>query len=455
MNSIRRTLLAWLLAGLAVVALVATALTYVHTREEVGDIFDLQLKQLAYSTRIDDLVRGRPPSFGATESGSRLAGVSEIVTQIWDRDGVLVYWSRPNAGLPVPATEGYSNVNQNGREWRVYTHVAGSHALQVAHAMDDRREIAAQTALRTLLPFAVMIPVLGILMWYAVGVGLRPLETMSRAVAKRRADAMAPLAEERLPDELRPLAGSLNALLARLADALAAQRRFTADAAHELRTPLAALKLQVELAARSPDAASRAAAFGELTAGVDRATHLVEQLLTMARLEPEAPARAFGPVDLVALAREAIIARAAIAADRHQDLGLARAAEVPVTGDAATLAVLVANLLDNALRYTPAGGRIDVALDEDGGAAVLSIADTGPGIPAAERAQVFERFHRGSAAEARPNSGGSGLGLSIVRRIADAHGAAVTLDDGPGGRGLAVRVRFPAAAPAGPGSRIH
>jgi len=393
-------------------------------------------------------VRGRPPNFGASDSGSRVAGVSEIVTQIWDRDGVLVYWSRPNAGLPVPATEGYTNVIQNGREWRVYTHVAGNHALQVAHAMDDRREIAAQTALRTLLPFAVMIPVLGILMWYAVGVGLRPLDTMSRAVGKRRPDAMAPLAEDRLPDELRPLAGSLNALLARLSDALAAQRRFTADAAHELRTPLAALKLQVELAARAADPASRTAAFAELNAGVDRATHLVEQLLTMARLEPGAPARAFGPVDLPALARDAVVARAALAADKHQDLGLARAAAVAVRGDPATLAVLIANLLDNALRYTPPGGRIDVALDDEGGVAVLSVTDTGPGIPAAERAQVFERFHRGSAAEAMPNSGGSGLGLSIVRRIADAHGATITLDDGPGGRGLAVRVRFPAAAPA-------
>jgi two-component system, OmpR family, sensor kinase len=448
LNSIRRTLLAWLLAGLAAVALVATALTYVHTREEVGDIFDLQLKQLAYSTRIDDLVRGRPPSLGAAEGGARVAGVSEIVTQIWDRDGVLVYWSRPNAGLPVPATEGYTNVMQNGREWRVYTHVAGTHALQVAHAMDDRREIAAQTALRTLLPFAVMIPVLGILMWYAVGVGLRPLESMSRAVGRRRPDAMAPLPEDRLPDELQPLAASLNALLARLSEALAAQRRFTADAAHELRTPLAALKLQVEMAERARDDAARTDAFAELKAGVDRATHLVEQLLTMARLEPEAPARAFAPVDLPAIARDAVVARATLAADKGVDLGVAHNDGVPVRGDPASLAMLVANLLDNALRYTPAGGRIDVGVDDDGGSAVLSVVDTGPGIPAAEREQVFARFHRGSAAAAAPGAAGSGLGLSIVRRIADAHGATVRLEDGPDGRGLAVRVRFPPSAAA-------
>ena len=195
-------------------------------------------------------MRGRQPSLSPPD-GRAAAGVSEIVTQIWDRDGVLVYWSQPGAGCRCPRTEGYSNVTQNGREWRVYTHVDGTHALQVAHALDERREIAAQTALRTLLPFAALIPFLGVLIWYAVGVGLKPLDAMSRAVAKRRPDAMAPLAESDLPRELQPLAGSLNALLARLDDALSAQRRFTADAAHELRTPLAALKLQVDLAQRA------------------------------------------------------------------------------------------------------------------------------------------------------------------------------------------------------------
>jgi signal transduction histidine kinase len=272
---------------------------------------------------------------------------------------------------------------------------------------------------------------------------LKPLDAMSRAVAKRRPDAMSPLHEGELPQELQPLAGSLNALLARLDEALSAQRRFTADAAHELRTPLAALKLQVELAERTTDAAARSAAFAELMAGVDRAAHLVEQLLTMARLEPEAPARNFMPVDLGALAKDAVVARAVLAADKHVDLGVARLSPVAVRGDPASLAMLIANLLDNALRYTPEGGRIDVAIDDDSGRAVLAVIDTGPGIPVAEREQVFERFHRGNRTGDAGDSNGSGLGLSIVRRIADAHRATVALEDGPGGRGLAVRVRFP------------
>ncbi len=449
MRSIRRTLLVYLLAGLAAVALLATWYTYQEARSQVGELFDLQLKQLAYSTRIDDLLRGRQPSL-SLPSPRPSAGVSEIVTQIWDRDGVLVYWSQPGAGFPVPATEGYSNVRQNGKEWRVYTHVDGTHALQVAHALDERQEIARQVALRTLLPLAALIPILGVLIWYAVGLGLRPLDRMSRAVAKRRPDAMAPIAEAKVPDELRPLAQSLNALLARLDEALSAQRRFTADAAHELRTPLAALKLQVEVARRSRDDAAREGALAELETGVDRASHLVDQLLTMARLEPEAPGPDAVLVDLAAIARDAVVARAGLAAERSIDLGMAQASDVPVRGDPASLATLVGNLLDNAVRYTPPGGRVDVSIEGNQGAARLSVVDSGPGIPPADRERVFERFYRVRIPGSPAGEVGSGLGLSIVKRIADAHGATVDLREGSEsshGHGLSVLVQFPPANP--------
>jgi len=439
-------MLGFLLLGLAAVVLLATWFTYHETLNEVGDLFDLQLKQLAYSTRIEDLLRGRQPSLDSSIT-PRTAGVSEIVTQIWDRDGVLVYWSRPGAGLPVPATEGYSNVKQGNHEWRVYTHVAGTYALQVAHSLDDRREVAREIALRTLLPLAALIPILGVVIWWAVGVGLKPLDAISRAVAKRQPDAMAPLPERDLPDELRPLVTSLNALLARLDEALSAQRRFTADAAHELRTPLAALKLQVELAGRAGDASDRHAALTELEQGVDRAAHLVEQLLTMARLEPEGPGHEVENIDLAALVRDAVVARAPLAGDKQIDLGLVRCTAVHVPGDRANLSILVGNLLDNALRYTPAGGRIDVAVDATADGGTLSVTDTGPGIAPADRERVFERFHR-VRAPGDDEPVGSGLGLSIVRRIAVAHGASVQLDDGPGGRGLTVRVLFPSAATA-------
>lgn len=438
MHSIRRTLLVWLLAGLATIAIAASGATYLAARREAGELLDLQLKQLAYSTRIDDLLRGRRPGFEARRD-PHAAGITELITQIWDRDGVLVYWTQPGMGLPVPATEGYSTVRQNGRDWRVYTLVQGTHALQVAQAENEREAIATQAALRTLIPFLALLPVFGALIWLGVGRGLAPLEAMSRAVAKRRADAMAPLADRGVPEELQPLAASINGLLARLSDALAAQRRFTADAAHELRTPLAALKLQLDLARRNGAASGSQAALDDLEAGVARASHVVDQLLTLARVEPEAMARARTQCDLAALARDAVVARAGLAAAKSIDLGLVRADAAVVDGEAANLAILLSNLLDNALRYTPPGGRIDVAVEQADDGATLEVADSGPGIPADERARVFDRFVRGRDV----HEPGSGLGLSIVKRIADAHHATVSLDTPAEGSGLVVRVRFP------------
>ncbi|HTL76542.1 MAG TPA: ATP-binding protein [Casimicrobiaceae bacterium] len=437
MNSIRHTLLVWLLAGLATIALAASGATYLAARREVGELLDLQLKQLAYSTRIDDLLRGRQPGFDAHAAPH--GDVTELVTQIWDRDGVLVYWSQPGMGLPVPATEGYSTIRHDGRDWRVYTLVQGSHALQVAQAQDERAAIARQTALRTLVPFVALIPFFGVLIWVGVGRGLQPLEAMSKALSRRRPDALAPLSERGLPDELQPLAASLNGLLERLSDAIAAQRRFTADAAHELRTPLAALKLQLDLARRATDPQARAGALDDLEAGVARASHVVEQLMTLARVEPEAMAQMRTQCDLVALAKEAIVSRATLAADKGIDLGLARESAAIVDGDPASLGILLSNLIDNALRHTPRGGRIDVSVERAADAAALVVADTGPGIAPEERERVFDRFYRGE------NAGeiGSGLGLSIVKRIADAHHASITLNAPEHGSGLVVRVTIP------------
>ena len=441
MDSIRRTLLLWLLIGLLAIGVLVSGATYVAARREAGDLLDLQLKQLAYSTRIDDLIRGRQPDFAARALPPS-GGITELVTQIWDRNGVLVYWSEPGMGLPIPETEGYSTVHHEGRDWRVYTMVQGTHALQVAQAQDQRDAIATQTAIRTLVPFVAFLPLFALLIWVGVGRGLAPLRTMSEAVSKRRPDAMAPLNERDLPEELKPLAHSLNELLARLDAALGAQRRFTADAAHELRTPLAALKLQLDMARRAVDADRRESAYADLDAGVRRASHLVDQLLTLARIEPESLASRTVDCDLTELAKEAIVARHALAADKGVDLGLARSAPAHVRGDPASLAILMSNLIGNALRYTPHGGRVDVAVDASDTEAIFSVADTGPGIPAQDRERVFDRFYRGDAV---PESG-SGLGLSIVKRIADAHHGAIGLDEGAGGTGLVVTIRFPKAA---------
>jgi signal transduction histidine kinase len=245
-------------------------------------------------------------------------------------------------------------------------------------------------------------------------------------------------------------------MLERLGHAFDSQRAFVADAAHELRSPLTALKLQAQLVRRAPDEASRAAAIDALVAGVDRATRLVEQLLTLARQEPGATAAPLQTVVLAPLARQVLADAGPVAQARGSTMELMADEQATVQGDPAALAVLLRNLVDNALRYTPAGGRVEVAVARAGvgdgvgraageGAAVqLRVDDSGPGIPAAERERVFERFVRGSSAA--PETG-SGLGLAIVRSIALRHGAALTLADSPLG-GLRVALAFPVNHPA-------
>jgi two-component system OmpR family sensor kinase len=244
---------------------------------------------------------------------------------------------------------------------------------------------------------------------------------------------------------VRPLLEEINRLLARLAAALDAQRAFVADAAHELRTPLTTLSLQVQLAERAGSATERDAAFAQLRRGLKRANRLIEQLLTLARREIGVVEHASVPLDLLALAQEVVAERAAVATTQGIDLGVVGETAVTVHGDWNALYTLLGNLVDNALHYTPRGGRVDVEprLQTGSGAALLQVRDTGPGIPAEERERVFARFYR------RPGSGGtgSGLGLAIVSSIAAHHGATIQLADPEEGPGLVVTVTFPPDGP--------
>lgn len=430
MNSIRRKLLVWLLGAVLVAGLTAAWGVYRQARAELDEVFDYHLRQLALS------LRNR--SFdGMLIEPADLAGEFDFVIQVWDRDGGRLYFSRPYVALPDHARLGYDTVPSNDGMWRVFAIQAQGLTIQVAQPMGIRNRLAADSALRTLSPFLVLLPLLGLLVWIAVGRELRPLETVARAVGKRTATALDPLPAGGLPDEVRPLVGALNELLERLGRALAVQRDFVADAAHELRTPLAALRLQIQLAERAASAAERETAFATVKGGLDRATRVVEQLLTLARQDPEAVDPVMAAVDLSALARQVVAERSPLAEARHIDLGVGGADGAEVVGDADGLRVMLANLIDNALHHAPDGGRIDVNV-LSGRDVGLEVIDDGPGIPVAERERVFDRFYR------RPGTDtpGSGLGLAIVSNIAGRHRARVTLDDAPGGRGLAVRVRF-------------
>lgn len=446
MRSIQRTLLWWLAAGLAAGIAVATGLIYAQARQEANALFDYQMKQVAAALPSQFPSPMAPPfdgGNGSTASEDLLHADDDVVIHIWDGTGRSLYLSHSHPVLPPRAELGFSSARTDSGEWRIYSVQLGAAVVQIAQPMSARRTLAARMALRTVAPLLLLLPLLTWLVWMAVGRGLRPLREIAGEVRARDANTLAPLALRQMPDEIAPLSEALNQLLARLAQAIDTQRAFVADAAHALRTPLAALQLQAQLVERADSAPARQEAVSQLRQGLERLTHLVAQLLTLARQEPGAAPPPHEPVDLRALAAGVIAEMSQAAIDRDIDLGLESddAEGATVRGDADALRILLTNLIDNALHYIPAGGRIDVRVGRlpDGGVDLL-VTDNGPGIPAAERARVFDRFYRVPEAP----TGGSGLGLAIVAEIVQSHGARVALEDAA--PGLRVRVTFPVAA---------
>jgi two-component system, OmpR family, sensor kinase len=434
MSSLRARLLLWLLGAVVLIGALGGALVYRSALAEADTFFDYHLKQTALILRDQPVEYLGPSQLPATDAAY------DFVVQVWTLDGVRVYLSRPHAVLPTITTLGLSTVTTSEGRWRVYGVQSLTKVIQVAQPMAVRQQRAAELALQTLRPFALLLPVLAILIWLAVGRALEPLQRLTALVKARRVNTLDALPDEHLPDEVQPLVGALNELLGRLRAALERERAFMADAAHELRTPLTALHLQIGALSRAGSDAERAADMAGLEAGVQRASHLVEQMLALARQEPRADAPR-GPVQLDDIAREVVSELVPQADARSIDLGVEAAAAATVQGDAEGLRTLLRNLVDNAVRYTPRGGRVDVsvvAADARHGARLV-VSDNGPGIAAAERARVFDRFYR-SAGTDLP---GSGLGLAIVKAIADAHGAEVALGEGADGKGLKITVTFP------------
>lgn len=410
--------------------------TYHMAREETNEIFDYHLRQIALS------LRGQ--SFENIPLSVAEAGEEDFdfVIQVWDRKGARLYFSHPHGILPDHAQPGFATVQAGDGAWRVFTTQARGQIIQVAQPMSVRNELAAEAALRILIPFFVLLPALGILVWLVVGRGVAPLARLAQAVAMRTPAALEPLSEQQTPAEVQPLLHALNDLLSRLKTAMEYQRAFIADAAHELRTPLAALQIQVQLVKRATDARERSEAVAELEQGLRRATHTVQQLLTLARQEPGTIERPFEPVKLGELASLVIADHIRLSEAKQIDLGASFVDNnTLVQGDADALRILLANVIENAIRYTPAGGKVDVSVGIDEERPFVEVTDSGPGIPPEDHKRVFDRFYRRAGTE----ESGSGLGLAIVKAIAERHGAEVTLGKANGG--LRVRVEFESTAP--------
>ncbi len=434
MKSLRARLLIFLLAAIVLAAGTQAFVAYRTVLKEADQIFDYHMQQMALSLRA-----GLPPS-------AAVSGLSdgeenfEFVVQVWTAEGVLVFESAAQAALPQRAVLGFSNVRARGTTYRVYSLQARSLVIQVAQDMAARRHMAGTLALRTVGPIALAAPLLMLVVWWVVSRSLAPVARVRGQVAARQADDLSPVSESGLPEEVRPLVHELNLLFDRVRRAFEAQKHFVADAAHELRSPLAALKLQVQGLQRAPDEATREVAVNRLAAGIERATRLVEQMLALAR--QEASAAAGTPpeaVELQEVARLALSDAIAAAQARRIDIGIASAHAARVQGRPEALRTLLRNLLDNAVKYTPEGGRVDIRIAQQAGGAELVVEDSGPGLPDEERERVLDRFYRAG----EPQAPGSGLGLAIVKSIADQHGATLDIGRSESLGGLRVRLLFP------------
>lgn len=440
-----RTQLFWLLGAVVLIAaLVQGVATFVSTLHETDELFDYHLRQMALS-----LGAGRLAAFEAVEreDADEEDDEFEFVVQI-SRDGTPIYRSHARVALPEATVAGFSNVTIAGAPLRVYTVRRGGRTLQVGQSLAARRQLAVGFALRSIWPVLLMAPLLLFAVGWSVARAVRPLRRVASELERRAAIRFDPIDASGVPPEMQPVVRAMNGLLERIRRAFDAQRAFVADAAHELRSPLTALKLQLQNLARAPDETARALARERLTAGIERAIHLVEQLLTLARQEGMA-ASAADRTEVAAAARLALADVAPLAHARRIDIGLVRADEVAVPAPADAVRILARNLLDNAVRYSPCDSKVDVYVVSRPPDAVLEVADAGPGIPPDDYVRVFDRFYRRDGA----GTEGSGLGLAIVKAIAERYGATVALARSRLG-GLSVSVTWRASSPGGAGGEV-
>lgn len=426
MSSLRWRLTAVVTAAMLLTWVVTGVVSYGMARHEAEELMDGGLAQAGHlllaivadnEAQLPDLARRLAGARGPRQSIYE----PPLEFQAGRGDGTVLIRSLDAPTLPILGVEGYSDIVRRDEAWRVLNLVSadGRYRVQVSQDISLRDRAALEVASQTVLPLLVLVPVLVVLVYFSVRGGLRPLDRLAREVAARSPENLAQLQERRVPTEARPLVSALNRLFARVDRALEGERRFTADAAHELRTPLAALKVQAQVARLSRDEHMRENALRQISSGVDRATHLVEQLLRLARLDPQ---QGLDHPEVVSLPAVIEAASAAV----MTAVGSGRRIETPpaeppvlVRGEAELLGIAVRNLLDNALRYTRPGDDVRVALHVAAGQAAIVVRDTGPGVSDEVAGRLGERFFRA----ADGGTEGSGLGLAIVMRIAELHGA--------------------------------
>jgi len=434
-----------LFIGMAIllVAVLQGAFAYRNALEQTDTLFDYQMQQTAFALRAGLPVDVKGRAQGAPPEDEN----NEFIVQVWTNEGLRIFESALGEALPQMAVLGFADVPARGTTYRVFSLQTRSQVIQIAQDMRVRQLLARAAAWRSLLPVVLLLPLLALAVWWVIRRSLTPVQRVRRELALRQPQDLAPVAEHDLPDEMRPLVQEFNSLLQRVREAFETQQNFVADAAHELRSPLAALQLQLQLLRKATDSTEREAAQARLAEGIERARRLVEQLLALARQEAKPQTEGAPLADLRLLVEQALVDAAPAAQAKGLDMGLSeepqQQSSFSVPADTEALAVLLRNLLDNAIKYVPAGGRVDVGWLQDQQGRALVVEDSGAGIAAAERQRVLQRFVRGQGAGGM--AGGSGLGLAIVQSIAKSSGAELLLDESPQLGGLRVRVIWPQA----------
>ncbi|WP_332826906.1 sensor histidine kinase [Ramlibacter sp.] len=435
MCSLRRALMLWLVPLFLLVGALSAVASYWSYSMMVSTFMDEQMQQLA--TALGDNRSIQPAPLNA----ERVEKWGAYVVQTYDAKGALQVTSWPEVRVPLQPAAGFHQVQQDGRSWRVYTlpaEATGGAGVQVLQSDRFRAKLAAERAGTAIAPVLLLLPLCMLALWGVARAMSRALQDIGRQAAQQDEHHISELSVAHVPGEIAPLVASFNSLLRRLRDAFATQRRFVQDAAHELRTPIAAISLQVENMRQDVDCQASAERFAQLESGVRRAQRLVDQLLRLSRQEAVG---ADGPaiVDLQSQLRESISTLIGLADQRNIDLGIVAtqpAEALTLHCAPADLRSLLDNLIENALRYTPEGGVVDVRLLQDGGRMAVEVVDTGPGIPQELLPRVFDRFFRVPG----NGSNGSGLGLSIAQAAAQRCGLLLTLRNRQDRSGLIARI---------------
>lgn len=438
MMSLRLKLLFWITLVLCFGTVVLATLIYKISEEELNDMLDESMQQVAYvvagqQEMLED--HEQNPYFEQHELGED----GDFLVQVWSEKGELLYTTHKDLDIPLIDDTGFGYTEYDQEKWRYYVKKTKKRKIQILGTIEERDEDVEEIVWTFLYPVLTQLPFVLILAYFALGRGLKPLRSISETIGLKDSSNLSPIGMERVPKEIRSVVDSLNQLLQRLDEALKVQRQFTADAAHELRTPLAAIQIHIDNLERSENEAERKESLDKLRESVKRSTHMVQNLLTLARQQPEASEMLFQKVDLNHLLKTVADEYLLFAEEKNISLTvLAEEQPAFVEGDEHSLGILIENLLQNAILYTQDGGRVEAGLVKDGHTLILSVCDNGLGIAEEDRTRIFDRFYRVLGTKTT----GSGLGLSIVKAIADKHNAHISVTGNNGDKGTRFSVSF-------------